>query len=54
MSEDTPTGTLQAQAGATFTVEKIYIKDLSFEAPGAPQVFNEQGAPGASNERSLM
>ena len=45
MSEDTPTGTLQAQAGATFTVEKIYIKDLSFEAPGAPQVFNEQGAP---------
>jgi len=45
MSEDTPTGALQAQAGATFTVEKIYIKDLSFEAPGAPQVFNEQGAP---------
>ena len=31
--------------GATFTVEKLYVKDLSFEAPNAPQVFNEQGQP---------
>ena len=31
--------------GAMFTVEKLYVKDLSFEAPGAPQVFNEQGQP---------
>lgn len=29
----------------TFTVEKLYVKDLSFEAPNAPQVFNEQGQP---------
>src|SRR3546814_20301754 len=28
-----------------FTVEKIYLKDVSFEAPGAPQVFAEQGQP---------
>jgi preprotein translocase subunit SecB len=45
MSDDTLNGADQAQAGATFTVEKIYVKDLSFEAPGAPQVFNEQGQP---------
>ena len=32
-------------AGAMFTLEKIYLKDVSFEAPGAPQVFNEQGQP---------
>lgn len=32
-------------AGPTFSVEKIYVKDVSFEAPGAPQVFNEQGQP---------
>ena len=32
-------------AGAMFAVEKIYLKDASFEAPGAPQVFNEQGQP---------
>ena len=33
------------QQGAAFTVEKLYVKDLSFEAPNAPQVFNEQGQP---------
>ena len=30
---------------AQFTVEKIYVRDVSFEAPNAPQVFNEQGQP---------
>jgi preprotein translocase subunit SecB len=45
MSDDTLNGAAQAQAGATFTVEKIYVKDLSFEAPNAPQVFNEQAQP---------
>ena len=46
MSEEiTGTQPQQTPAGATFTVEKIYVKDVSFEAPGAPQVFNEAGAP---------
>lgn len=52
MSElDTPdnvatNGAAPAQAtGPMFTVEKIYIKDLSFEAPGTPQIFNETGQP---------
>ncbi|WP_133501656.1 protein-export chaperone SecB [Cognatilysobacter terrigena] len=31
--------------GASFTVEKIYVKDVSFEVPGAPAVFNEQTQP---------
>ena len=31
--------------GPSFTVEKLYIKDVSFEAPGTPQVFNEAGQP---------
>ena len=35
----------QPPAGASFTVEKIYVKDVSFEAPGAPGVFNEAGSP---------
>lgn len=39
-----PVADAQSQ-GATFTVEKLYVKDLSFEAPNAPQVFNEQGQP---------
>ena len=34
-----------AQQGPTFTVEKLYVKDVSFEAPNAPQVFNEPGQP---------
>ena len=45
MADDIINDSTPAPAGATFTVEKIYVKDVSFEAPGAPQVFNEQGAP---------
>jgi len=44
MSEEIVNGGAAPQA-ASFTVEKIYIKDVSFEAPNAPQVFNEQGQP---------
>lgn len=28
-----------------FGVEKIYVKDMSLEIPGAPQIFLEQAAP---------
>lgn len=31
--------------GPQFSVEKIYVKDVSFEVPGAPQVFNDPGQP---------
>jgi len=31
--------------GPQFSVEKIYVKDVSFESPKAPQIFNEQNAP---------
>jgi preprotein translocase subunit SecB len=47
MSEETTNGaaaTAEA-AGPVFTVEKIYAKDVSFEVPGAPAVFNEQAQP---------
>jgi preprotein translocase subunit SecB len=44
MSDETLNGADQA-AGPAFTVEKVYVKDVSFEAPGAPQVFNEAGQP---------
>ena len=52
MSEqDTPDNATNGAAapaeanGPVFSVEKFYLKDVSFEAPGAPQVFNEQGQP---------
>ena len=47
MSElDTLNGNGAAEAtGPSFTVEKLYVKDVSFEAPSTPQVFNESGQP---------
>jgi preprotein translocase subunit SecB len=30
---------------ATFSIEKIYVKDLSLENPGAPQSFRQQEGP---------
>jgi preprotein translocase subunit SecB len=46
MSEsEHPQGNGVAPTGPSFTVEKVYIKDISFEAPGTPQVFNEAGQP---------
>ncbi|GAB6196451.1 protein-export chaperone SecB [Lysobacter xanthus] len=35
----------EAETGPSFTVEKIYVKDVSFEVPNAPAVFNEQTQP---------
>jgi preprotein translocase subunit SecB len=38
----TPAGQLPP---ATFQIEKVYVKDLSLEIPGAPQIFVEQLQP---------
>jgi preprotein translocase subunit SecB len=38
--ETTQAGTA---AGAQLSLQKIYIKDASFEVPGAPHIFQEQG-----------
>ena len=32
----------------TFGIEKVYVRDFSLEAPNAPQVFLERGAPDVS------
>ncbi len=50
MSDETTNGAIApaeatAAAGPAFTVEKLYVKDVSFEAPGTPGVFNEQAQP---------
>jgi preprotein translocase subunit SecB len=31
--------------GGQFTIQKVYVKDISFEAPNSPQVFLEKWAP---------
>ncbi len=46
IQNDALSGATDAAAeGPSFTVEKIYVKDLSLEVPGAPAVFNEQAQP---------
>ncbi len=35
----------QQQAQPVFTIEKLYVKDLSLEVPNAPQVFLERETP---------
>ena len=49
MAEDTQNGavaaTTDAPAGPSFSVEKIYVNDVSFEVPGAPMDFTEQAQP---------
>jgi preprotein translocase subunit SecB len=35
----------QQQGQAQLTLQRIYTKDVSFEAPGAPQIFQQQGQP---------
>lgn len=35
----------EAQNQPIFSIEKVYVKDVSLEIPNAPQVFLEQGAP---------
>ena len=42
MSDETTAVTAPPPA---FSVEKIYVKDVSFEAPNAPAIFNDQGQP---------
>ena len=41
---DSSVATEQASQ-AQFTVQKIYVKDVSFEAPNTPGIFNEVGQP---------
>ena len=35
----------QDQGQAQLSLQRIYVKDVSFEAPGAPQIFAQQGQP---------
>lgn len=47
MADPTANGaaTEAEQASGQLVLQKIYIKDASFEAPAAPQVFSEEGQP---------
>ncbi len=38
-------GDLPEAGNKQFVIQKVYVKDLSFEAPGAPDVFTRQWEP---------
>jgi preprotein translocase subunit SecB len=44
-AENGAAGAAAAPAGAQFMVHKVYLKNVSYEAPGAPAVFQEQAMP---------
>ncbi|MEM7149366.1 MAG: protein-export chaperone SecB [Pseudomonadota bacterium] len=35
----------EADAGAQFTIQRIYTKDVSFETPNSPAIFQKEWAP---------
>ena len=48
MSEENTNGVVPADEsanGPAFTIEKIYVKDVSFESPNSPVIFNENVQP---------
>jgi preprotein translocase subunit SecB len=48
MSEEITNGAIapaEAATGPAFTIEKIYVKDVSFESPNSPTIFNENVQP---------
>jgi preprotein translocase subunit SecB len=47
MADETANGAAGVDAAAQmqFNLQKIYVKDASFEAPNAPGVFQEEGQP---------
>jgi preprotein translocase subunit SecB len=45
MAEQQPAPAPQTADGVTFSIDKIYVKDLSLENPGAPQSFMQQEPP---------
>lgn len=42
---DTQKGSSGNGAGQIFHIQKIYIKDISFESPNAPKSFSQQSQP---------
>lgn len=56
MAEPDPHNQQPAQSTGTdagqFTIQKVYVKDLSFEAPNSPQIFLEKWTPEISLQLS--
>ena len=47
---ETPEGAAEQQAGQQFAMQRIYLKDLSFEAPMGAEAFRKQWKPQVNQE----
>lgn len=45
MSDDSSTAGTGGEQQPVFGLERVYIKDLSFESPNVPEMFAQQGQP---------
>jgi preprotein translocase subunit SecB len=45
MNEENNVAAQQAQDGAQFTIQRIYTKDVSFETPNSPAIFQKEWTP---------
>ena len=45
MSEETQATDQAAQEGPQFALQRVYVKDISFETPNSPHLFLEQWQP---------
>ena len=45
MTEQANNGAAQNNEGPQFSLQRIYVKDLSFEAPKSPEIFRQEWAP---------
>lgn len=52
--QHTQQGNGQAPAGMTFAIQRIYIKDISFETPNTPAIFRETWQPNVNLEVNIQ
>lgn len=45
MTEQTTNGAAQNEQGPQFSLQRLYVRDLSFEAPKSPAIFRQEWAP---------
>lgn len=45
MTEQTTNGAAQKEQGPQFSLQRLYVRDLSFEAPKSPAIFRQEWTP---------
>ncbi|WP_439240286.1 protein-export chaperone SecB [Lonepinella sp. BR2474] len=52
MTEETQAPTQEQQPEVVFQIQRIYVKDVSFEAPNLPHIFHQEWKPNLSFDLS--